>query len=124
MLVEAATAVKMVNNQIYPAALNYLNKISNTALHLKKIEVDDSCVIDHVKVLSKLIYDMKCTVTSLELNISLAKEMKEFKAKADYIKELIVYGMKELRKIVDVIETKVDSNDWPIPTYVDLLFSL
>ena len=124
MLVEAATAVKMVNNQIYPAALNYLNKISNTALHLKKIEVDDACVIDHVKVLSKLIYDMKCTVTSLELNISLAKEMKEFKAKADYIKELIVYGMKELRKIVDVIETKVDSNDWPIPTYVDLLFSL
>ena len=50
--------------------------------------------------------------------------MKEFKAKANYIKELIVYGMKELRKIVDVIETKVDSNDWPIPTYVDLLFSL
>lgn len=124
MLVEAATAVKMVNNQIYPAAVNYLNKIANTALHLKQIEVDDECVINHAKALSKLIYDMKCTLTTLQGNIDTAKLFKEFDSKANYINEFIVLGMKDLRKIVDVIETKVDSKDWPIPTYVDLLFSL
>ena len=124
MLVEAATAVKMVNNQIYPAAVNYLNKIANTALHLKQIEVDDECVINHAKALSKLIYDMKCTLTTLQGNIDIAKLFKEFDSKANYINEFIVLGMKDLRKIVDVIETKVDSKDWPIPTYVDLLFSL
>ena len=124
MLVEAATAVKMVNNQIYPAAVNYLNKIANTALHLKQIEVDDECVINHAKALSKLICDMKCTLTTLQGNIDIAKLFKDFDSKANYINEFIVLGMKDLRKIVDVIETKVDSKDWPIPTYVDLLFSL
>ena len=30
--------------------------------------------------------------------------------------------MNELREIVDNIETKVDSEYWPMPTYMDLLF--
>jgi glutamine synthetase type III len=34
----------------------------------------------------------------------------------------VVVSMNELRKVVDEIETRVDSKIWPIPTYVDLLF--
>ena len=67
---------------------------------------------------------MKCTLMVLEGYIKFAKEFNTFNEKANYIKEAIVLGMKNLRQLVDVIETKVDSNDWPIPTYVDLLFSL
>lgn len=124
MLVEAATAVKMINNQIYPASLRYLNKISNTALSLKQINLDNKCVISEVETLSNLIYDMKCTVTVLEEYIQVAKELKDFNEKANYIKDAIVLSMRNLRKIVDKIETKVDGKDWPMPTYVDLLFSL
>ena len=82
------------------------------------------CVISEVETLSNLIYDMKCTVTVLEEYIQVAKELKDFNEKANYIKDAIVLSMRNLRKIVDKIETKVDGKDWPMPTYVDLLFGL
>jgi glutamine synthetase len=32
--------------------------------------------------------------------------------------------MNTLRETVDTIETIVDAADWPMPTYVDLLFGI
>ena len=36
----------------------------------------------------------------------------------------LVVCMNSLRHIVDIIETKVDANIWPIPSYMDLLFGI
>ena len=36
----------------------------------------------------------------------------------------VLFGMEELRSVVDTIEAMVDSSIWPMPTYVDLLFGI
>ena len=36
----------------------------------------------------------------------------------------VLVAMKDLRKVVDILETKVDVKYWPMPTYVDLLFGI
>ena len=36
----------------------------------------------------------------------------------------VLSSMEELRSVVDKIEAMVDSNIWPMPTYVDLLFGI
>ncbi len=124
MFVEALTAIKMVNNQIYPATLKYLNKISDTAFSLKQNNINNECVIEEVKDLSDSIKDMKLLCSTLENSIEVAKNKNNLKDKAKYINNTIKINMSNLRALVDKIENKVDSNDWPIPTYVDMLFSL
>ena len=36
----------------------------------------------------------------------------------------IISKMDKLREIVDNIEDSIDKNNWPLPSYMDLLFSL
>ena len=124
MNVEALTAIKMVNNQIYPAAIGYLNKISNTANSLKLVNIDNNYLLEDISELSELIKNMKASINELENEVINMKGIKDFKERAVYIKDNIIKVMNSLRKIVDEVESKVDFKDWPIPTYVDLLFSI
>ena len=124
MNVEALTAIKMINNQIYPAVLTYLNKISDTALSLKQNGVRCKYLVKDIEELSSLIDEMKSLVETLEKHISKTKDISSFHEKAVYIKDDIIKLMNDLRNVVDQIETKVDLKDWPMPTYVDLLFSI
>ena len=36
----------------------------------------------------------------------------------------VIIAMNNLRKVADTFETKVDSKDWPMPTYIDLLYGV
>ena len=89
MFVEALTAIKMVNNQIYPATLKYLNKISDTAFSLKQNNINNECVIEEVKDLSDSIKDMKLLCSTLENSIEVAKNKNNLKDKAKYINNTI-----------------------------------
>ena len=124
MNVEAATAIKMINNEIYPASLNYLTKLSASAISLVSLSVDNTFIVEDVNKLTNLIKNIKVAVTELEALVNNVKEIKELQKKAVYIKDNITKLMLDLRKIVDEVERKVDSKDWPVPTYVDLLFSI
>lgn len=121
--VEALTAVKMVKNQIYPSAVKYLSSISDAALKLKECGVAAAYLIGDVEELSGLIKEMKIKTYDLEMVIKKAQEYKNDVENAATIWQTeVIKTMNELREIVDNIETKVDSEYWPMPTYMDLLF--
>ena len=124
VLVEALTAIKMINNQIYPSSLEYLKEISQTAINLKAINANNLYIIKDIKNINGLLADIKQSCTQLEEYVSLAKANKELYSKARFIKDKILSELKTLRSLVDIVETKVDKKYWPMPTYEDLLFSL
>ncbi len=122
--VEALTAVKMIKNQIYPAAVKYLGSIADSALKVKENGINVSYLVGDIEELSNLIRDMKIKAYDLEVVIKKAQEHKNDVEIACVIwQNEVITTMKELRKIVDLVETKVDSTYWPMPTYVDLLFN-
>lgn len=122
--VEALTALKMVKNEIYPACIKYLNVVSSTSLKIKENDIDNSFLLDDVKKISMLISKMKMIVEVLEKNIDEAKRIKGNKDAALFYRDKVLVSINSLREIVDLLETKVDSKYWPIPTYTDLLFSV
>lgn len=124
VLVEALTAIKMVNNQIYPSSLEYLNSISQTAINLKSLKIDNEYIMDDIKYLNDLLAKMKNSCMELQNYVVIAKAEKNFYKKARYIKENILGELKLLRLCVDIAEIKIDKKYWPMPTYEDLLFSL
>ena len=121
--VEAKTAVKMVKNQIYPAVITYLGNISDTATKLKKNDIDNEYLIKDIKTLSNLLSTMKVETEKLEKAIKKAQEnKKDVSVSAAIWQNEVIEAMDNLRTVVDIVETKVASNYWPMPTYVDLLF--
>jgi glutamine synthetase len=125
IMLEALTSLKMAREEIYPASIKYLNLLSDTVKNLLKIGVNNDFLLEDTNNLSTLIKTMKEKMIDLENNINYINNTKfTMKEKAEFLRDKVLVSMKELRKIVDIIETKVDKSHWPIPTYVDLLFGI
>jgi glutamine synthetase len=123
--VESLTALKMAKTQIYPAAVKYLSKVSKTALQLKETGVDNGFVVDDIKQLSSLVSTMKEQMNDLEAKIAKAQTCDgDIHEQAVLWRDEVFAQMNTLRETVDTIETIVDAADWPMPTYVDLLFGI
>lgn len=123
--VEALTALKMAKTQIYPAAVKYLTQLSTSALKLGKTGVDNSFLVDDVKKLSELVALMKAQMGELEEKIKVAQNNKgDVHCQAVMWRDEVFAQMNLLRETADTIETMVDAKQWPMPTYVDLLFGI
>lgn len=123
--VEASTALYMAKNQIFPACLSYLNKISNTYQSLDNLNMETDYLKKEVVEINELLRQMKDLIEKLEVNIKQAQEVKyDFLFAANLWKNKVFVLMDELRNIVDTLESKVDEKSWPMPTYIDLLFGI
>ena len=122
---EGLTALRMARNEIYPAVIRYLTELTDAANSLKALDIDYDYLKEDIIVLSKLTNKMNKLMTSLDEKITKAHDCKDdHKKKAIMWRDEVVVEMNKLREVVDEIETKVDANSWPIPTYADLLFGL
>ena len=123
--VEALTAVKMVKTQIYPAACDYLAKVSSEVVAAKEAGIPAAFLTDDATKLAGLLQDAKDKLTTLENNIAKAQASEEEIFEVATMWRDDVFGiMQSLRETVDTIEELVDDSYWPIPTYVDLLFGI
>ena len=123
--VEALTAVKMVKTQIYPAACDYLAKVSSEVVAAKEAGIPAAFLTDDATKLANLLQEAKDKLTTLENNIAKAQASDaEIFETATMWKDEVFGMMQSLRETVDTIEELVDDSYWPIPTYVDLLFGI
>ena len=68
---------------------------------------------------------MKTNIELLEKAIVQAKNIKDNVYEAAKVwRDEVIIAMNNLRKVADTFETKVDSKDWPMPTYIDLLYGV
>ncbi len=122
--VESLTALKMAENEIFPACVDYLNKISNAAINLKANNIDNKFLLTDIDEIASLLADVKELINKLKDAINEAQNSnKDIYIKATKWRDNVLKIMQELRIVVDKLETKVDSKAWPMPTYIDLLFS-
>ena len=63
-------------------------------------------------------------INKLETEVEKAQSILDIKEKALSYRDNVLTSMNSLRKVVDVLELKVDSKVWPLPTYIDLLFGI
>lgn len=123
--VEALTALKMTRNEIYPAALAYLDQMTKTSLHMQELGVNIDYLVDDVKSLSSLLSQMKNQMMILEKHIDRAQHLEaDILEIAKIWRDDVLSTMTILRQIVDQIENCVDEKYWPMPTYMDLLFGI
>ncbi|HAH76143.1 MAG TPA: glutamine synthetase type III, partial [Kandleria vitulina] len=123
--VEALTALKMAKTEIYPAVVKYIGTVAKNARELQELSIDNVFLKENLTELSALATKMKAEMAALEKAIDEADHNDaDIKEQALCWRDSVLASMNKLRKTADTLETMVDQNDWPIPSYVDLLFGI
>ena len=123
--VEGLTALKMAKTQIYPAAHEYLSKMSLNIKAAKDAGIDIDYLVEDANRLSLLLKEMNDKMNTLNNNITTCQSSEtDISKSAIAWRDEVFDAMQSLRETVDTIETMVDAKYWPLPTYVDLLFGI
>ncbi|HBG68173.1 MAG TPA: glutamine synthetase type III [Kandleria vitulina] len=123
--VEALTALKMAKTEIYPAVVKYIGTVAKDARELQELSIDNVFLKENLTELSALATQMKAEMAALEKAIDEADHNDaDIKEQALCWRDSVLASMNKLRETADTLETMVDQNDWPIPSYVDLLFGI
>jgi len=65
---------------------------------------------------------MKKDISQLEKAAAKAKKLTDTTKRAGLYRDKVIPAMRALRATADELETMVDADLWPIPTYADMLF--
>ena len=125
--IEALTTLEMAKRQILPAVIKFSTSLAESinTINATGLGVD-------VSVQGELLKEVSTLTASLKKNIKLLEEVV---AKADnFDGEIYDLGMiyryevfeqmSTLREDADKLETIVDKEFWPLPTYEDMLFNV
>lgn len=127
ILIEAKTMVEMANKMIIPAGTRYARRMAETINVIRTAcgdEADISVEKELLIEVSDLISDMKIAAAKVSDTIETASAMSSEKEQAYYVKDAVIAAMAELRAPADKMETIVEKDYWPMPTYGDLLFEV
>ena len=118
--IEARTMLDMAQHQILPAAIHYSRALCDTVgtkQHVGASHRAESRIITQLSGHTDALYD---TVEALSEAMSCVP--KDVEAASRYYRTTVISIMEQLRRHADVLESLVDKNYWPYPTYSDLLF--
>ncbi len=122
--IEAKTMVDMATKKYIPAVISYVKTLADS-INAVRQAVPEAVVTVQSELLtkaSKLLANTHKALMNLQKLIQQAEEIDNIVEKAEFFKDMVLPGMKELRGPVDALEVIVDKKDWPVPTYGDLLF--
>ena len=77
-----------------------------------------------VKQLSAYAADMQKALATLSADIDKAEALEDVTARANAYKDTILADMDALRAAADAAEALTAQEDWPFPSYTELLYSV
>lgn len=125
--IEALAMLEIAKRQILPASISFSAEVANAINAIKATETgaDISAQIELLKELSSAISSFKKNIGVLESALGKAGNAHgdTYKLACLYRDEVFT-SMNVLREDSDKLETIVDSEYWPLPTYGELLFNV
>jgi glutamine synthetase len=117
--VEAKLVIQMAKTMVYPAALDYLSKLTSTVASLAGLDITvDKGVL---KTVAETTNAMMAAVE--KLSAALAKhDFADTEAEMKYCAATLCPLMNEVRQYADALEGEIPDSDWPLPTYQEMLF--
>lgn len=122
--IEALTMMDMASKEIIPAVVQYSGKLANTVLAVKEAGADACVQAEMLQEVSAHLKEMKAALKKLIEVERKASAMEDVKAQAFFYKDTVVDAMRALRAPADALEMLVGKEDWPFPTYADLMFEV
>ena len=124
--IEGLTMVDMVRKNYLPAIERYLYRLAETTSLMRQVSDKVKCnyEVSTMERLSELTDNILDAVKVLENNLEELKGLPDIFKSSEYVRDSLLPSMEELRSYVDEAEMLTSQNDWPFPSYGQLLFSV
>ncbi len=124
--IEALTMLEMTKRDILPAVINFKGKVASEVLALSAIGTEMDCSVEKTLLarVSKLSMKLGRALKTLDQLTEKSDGFATNQAEADYYRDKMIPAMDTLRAIVDELETIVAREDWPYPSYTEMLYSV
>ena len=121
--IEVGTMIEMVNKDIEPSALNFLNKLTDTYSKMPA-DLPFEYGKNQIEKVSALLNELEQKKQKLdELHIQTQEKTELMEKAQDYAKKVLP-AMEDLRSSGDLLEELLGQEYKPYPSYEDLLFSV
>lgn len=125
--IEALTMVEVAKRQILPSVIKFATNIAASINTIKA-----TGVAADISAQTELLTEVSSLTASLKKNIAVLEDAveKASNAHGDTYEQASLFRfdvfdkMGTLREVADTLETLVDKDIWPMPTYGDLLFNI
>jgi len=125
--IEALTMLEIANRQIIPSVINYATDLaaSINTIQATGVNADTSVQAELLVEVSSLLASLKKNLKALEEANDKSSEMHDDSYKLGcYYRDVVFEKMSLVRDDADKLETIVDSDVWPLPTYGEMLFNV
>lgn len=125
--IEALAMLEIAKRQILPASIAFATELANSinAIKATGVKANTSVQEDLLVDVSNLVASLNKNITKLEKANNKANDMHGDSLKqASYFRDEVFTQMGKLRADADELETLVDAELWPLPTYGQLLFNV
>ena len=121
--IEGLATLDIAKKQIVPAVMKYQRKLANGVAELKTVWVDSSVQEKLLEDITANWKDLFAAINKLEADIPEAQAL-ESEAQASCYHDTIFTDMSAVREPADKLEMLVAKEDWPMPSYGDLIFEV
>jgi glutamine synthetase len=119
---EGQVTLDIGRRQILPAALRYQTDLA-TSISLVKSVASDADLKPQIDLLKQVTSEISALKTKLDaLEHELNHEGGDELSHAKHFRDKVIPKMKDVRAIADNLETIVDNEYWPLPTYAEMLY--
>jgi glutamine synthetase len=125
--IEALTMLDIAKRQILPAVIKFAGSLAGNinAVKATGVNADISAQTELLSEVSALTASMKKNIAILEKSVESAQNMHGDTYNQAHAYRFDVFEkMSVLRTDADKLETMVDAEYWPLPTYADMLFNV
>ncbi len=124
--IEGNTMVDMVRKNYLPAIERYLFRLAETTSLMKSVSANVKCnyEVSTMERLSELTDHILESVKALEDDLDKFKSLDDIFESSAFVRDEMLPSMETLRGYVDEAEMLTSQNDWPFPSYGQLLFSV
>ncbi len=122
--IEARAMIDIASKHIIPAVMRFSRNLAGTVNEIKTAGADVTVPMNMLKDTTALLSQTKLALAKLQEAADQAAAMENGREQAEYYHEVVFKDMEELRIPVDKLEMIVDKEEWPMPSYGDLLFEV
>lgn len=124
--IEARTMAEMAARKFIPATIKYTKMLAESINEISSAldETEADTEREMLGECLELLGDARRALKTLEENIETASKIRGGAQRAHYFRNTVVKTMQELRRPIDSLELRVDSELWPVPTYGELIFEV
>ena len=126
LMIEAETALSMASREILPAAMRSAARVADQAVSIKRYAPSLS-TLPQDSLLQRMTTEIERlhgAITDLQEATVHVPAAQDVLTRATYMRDRVLPIMGRLREAADALEPLVPREDWPFPTYAELLFNV